>query len=88
MLRTSLLTMAMLLTAASAAALAQTQNCPRGNCPNPGQNCPRNGQCARGNGNAAKAGPAATNRGMGRRAGMGNGCGRAMNPPPTQENKK
>ena len=96
MLKKGFLTFTMLLlTVASGAAFAQTQTCPRPDCPNQGQNCPRQGQncpnqgqCPRGTGSTAQKGPAATGAGMGRRAAMGNRCGRRMNPPSTQENKK
>lgn len=65
----SLLSVAFALLLAAGSLLAQNPNCPRANCPNPGQNCPRNGQCAR-QGNKAGNGPAA-NRGM-RRGGCRN----------------
>jgi hypothetical protein len=87
MFKKSLLTMAMMLLAAGSGALAQTQNCPRPDCPNQGQNCPRQGQCPRGSGNAALKGRAA-NRGYGRGAGMGVRCGRPMNAASTPANPR
>jgi hypothetical protein len=69
----SILSGVLALIVAAGTAFAQNQNCPRANCPNPGQNCPRNGQCMR-QGNA-KGGPGAMNRGMRRGAGMRANCG-------------
>ena len=84
----TLLSAALTLLFTAGAALAQNQNCPRANCPNPGQNCPRNGQCMRQGGNA-RGGPAAVNRGMGRGRMMGgNGSGNAVNTPSKPEIKK
>jgi hypothetical protein len=64
----------LLLTVGAGSALAQNPNCPRGNCPNPGQTCP-NPQCPRG-ANAGKRGPAAMNRGARRGARMAAKCPR------------
>ncbi len=76
----------LLLTAGAGIALAQNQNCPRPNCPNPGQNCAKT-ECPRG-ANAGKGGQA-MNRGARRGAGMANNtCPRAAANTTVQENKR
>lgn len=68
----SIVSGALALVFAAGTALAQNRNCPRANCPNPGQNCPRNGQCMRQGG--PRRGPAAMKRGMRGGATMGPNC--------------
>ena len=45
--RKSWIATALMLLVAGIGAFAQTQPCPRPDCPNPGQSCPRNGECPR-----------------------------------------
>lgn len=48
MIRTkSWIVTALMLLVGGIGAFAQTQTCPRPDCPNPTQSCPRNGECPR-----------------------------------------